>query len=406
MKTFNKLFGMAMALVCAGLVTSCSDDEKVIEPGNSTVATTLSFVKAPTVKAWSGEQNLYGSTRAEGDVVTDGETETNDPTVAEEDRTGWPAGFEPARENVYNKGHVKGHDEVEVNLAVNHLHEAVAGEEEENAGATIELNDLTSKLSIHVRYAHDVKVRIPVPAEYLVPVDDMAIVLSHRAEDILYKEGVATHSVTMNVGGNNVTLNVALYEKPAQKDVEFAEMNMEDYANGYICVWTEGINQSVIDYCYETYGDGINFEVWNYFNLGEMTDEEGNPVLDEDDNQLYEAVEGLVSDNLFGYLNKATVEFSIDQNGDEKPMPDAYINAFAAHEATPNGLDEGKRVDCFVYIIGESALDGNWDDNHTSQRALFNNGYNTSYHLNGKAFNHIYNLKLNETEGEDDPIVE
>lgn len=395
MRGLNKLFGMAAVMLAMGVVTSCSNDSNVGEPDSTVTKSSLKFIKAPDVKAWSGDVSLYGSTRAD----------EGDATVVEEDKTGWPADFEPDRKNVYNKGHEKGKDEVEVNLAVNHLHEGVADVEEENAGETVIYNDLTSKLSIHVRYAHDVKVRIPVPAEYLVPVDDMAIVLSHRAEDLEYKEGVATHSVTMNVGGNDVTLHVALYENPDQEGVEFAEMNTADYENGYICVWTEGIDQSVIDYCYKTYGDGINFEVWNYFNLGEMTDEEGNPVLDEDGNQLYEAVEKLEADNLFGYLNKSSVEFSVDQKAD-RVMPDAYINAFAAHELTPNGLEDGQRVDCFVYITGESALGGNWSDNHSTQRALFNNGYNTSYHLNGKAFNHIYNKYIEQVEEKDPEVTE
>lgn len=392
MRKINKFFGAVVVLLSMGLVSSCTNDSNVGEPDSTVTKSSLKFIKTPKVRAWSGDFNIYGGTRADGDETT----------VDEEDKTGWPERFEPERENIYNKGHEKGKDEVEVNLAVNHPHEGVAGEEEENAGETVKYNDLTSKLSLHVRYAHDVKVRIPVPAEYLVPVDDMAIVLSHREEDMLYKEGVATHSVTMNVGGNNVTLHVDLYENPTKEGVEFAEMNTADYANGYICIWTEGINQSVIDYCYETYGDGINFEVWNYFNLGEMTDEEGNPVLDEDGNKLYKAVEKLEVANLFGYLNKSSVEFSIDQN-DDRVIPDAYINAFAAHELTENGLEEGQRVDCFVYITGESALVGDWEDNHTSQRALFNDGYKTSYHLNGKAFNHIYNKYVEPVKDENEP---
>lgn len=382
MRSLNKLFGMAAVLVGMSLVSSCSSDNTVGEPDPSVSTSTLSFVKAPEVRAWSGTQS-FGKTRAgeeeEGEVV--------------EDRTDWPEGFEPDTEGVYNKGHEKGRDEVEVNLAVNHKHDFVVNDEEGNPTTEVEsVNDLVTKLSIHVRYGHDVKVRIPVPVEYVVPVDDMAIVLSHQYEDEIFK--TEDSSVTYQIAGHDVTLHVQYY-LPRLFDADFAEKDNEDYSKGYICVWTEGITDEVMAAVFDMYGDGLNFEVWNYYNKPDELDEEG---------QVLTTYPSISENELFHYVNRASVEFSIDQEG-ERVMPDAYINAFMKHESVDNGLEDGRRVDAFVYITGESALDGNWVDNHSSQRALFNDGYKTSYHLNGKAFNHIYKKNVEPVEEDDESEV-
>ena len=96
------------------------------------------------------------------------------------------------------------------------------------------------------------------------------------------------------------------------------------------------MTQEVIDWCAEKcHGDGITFEVWNYF----------NDLLD---------IEGLKE-----YLNQATIRF-IDDDG-----PDAYINAFT-----------DSQDDCTVSIVeGQS---GNYND--PQQGA----------HLNGSDKNQIY----------------
>lgn len=389
MNKISKFFTVVLMLIVAGMVSSCSNDANISgEPEVPEAAGSLRFLKAPDVKVYSGSPNndLMGGSRADGDL---------EEAVDTEDRTGWPEGFEPARENVYNKGHVKGQDEVEVNLAVNQLHQyEVKDEAGEATGTLQQLNDLTTKLSVHVRYPHDVKVRIPVPAEYLVPVDDMAIVLKHQEDALKYKDAPAEHSVTMNVGGNEVSLHVALYETADQEGVDFAEKNTESYQKGYICIWTEGIDEDVIAYCQENYQDGITFEVWNYFNLGVALDDDGNPMVDEEDNIRYEANNMLKEDDLFGFINSSSVEFSIDQNAD-KTMPDAYVNAFFAHESTSNGLAEGMRKDAFVYITGDGALN---DYVNSSQRLNYPEGYKTSYHLNGKAFNHIYKRSVGSAD--------
>lgn len=159
---------------------------------------------------------------------------------------------------------VRGLDEVEVNLALD--------------GKNDDL--LESHLSIHVRAATDVEVFIPVPRKYYCDADDMAIVMNHESEFI---HG-GPFQTEYNVDGNIVTLNV-----------EFLEDGIR--------VWTDGITQDVIDYCWENYQDGITFEVWNYFNDPET----GLPYISMEE--------------LKGYFDQATVEFLDKVTGQ-------YINAF------------------------------------------------------------------------------
>lgn len=199
-------------------------------------------------------------------------------------------------------------DEVEINLSLNDSHD--------------DIDDLTTKLSIHVRAATDVEVFIPVPARYYCEADDLDIVLSHQHELVRYGyESVAEYVI----GNNKVTLTVKFEEDG-------------------IRVTTDGINQEVIDYCFEHYGDGINFEVWNYFN---------------DDMK-----EIITREELMGYLNQATVKF-LDK------LPDYYINAFNDTER-----QELFEQDCTVSIVNE-------------QRNSYGDKQKGS-HYNGSEYNEIY----------------
>lgn len=168
----------------------------------------------------------------------------------------------------------EGTDEVEVNLSLN--------------DEKTEDDYIATKLSIHVRSITDVEVFIPAPAEYYCDADDMYIVLSHKDE--AYQYGDNSNVTTYEINGNPVTLTVK-YE-----------------ADG-IRVTTDGINESVINYLKETYGDGITFEVWNYYNSS-ITDEAGN-------------VTEVTRDQLQTLLNNSTVTF-LDAD------PSQYINAYGA----------------------------------------------------------------------------
>lgn len=184
---------------------------------------------------------------------------------------------------------------VEVNLSVND---------------PVESGDfISSHLSIHVRAISDVEVFIPVPSVYYCSADDMEIVLSHKEEIFAY--GKENHTVTYSVAGQTVGLTVA-YEPEG------------------IRVTTSGINEKVIDYCRQNFGDGITFEVWSYYN-------------DTASREL-----------LKSYFDSSEVSFSDVDN------IDFYVNAF-------NRLGESRNEwDCSVGIVGrqESLFDDPVEGNH------------------------------------------
>lgn len=164
--------------------------------------------------------------------------------------------------------------EVEVNLSVN---------TEKSAGDYI-----ATKLSIHVRDTTDVEAFIPVTAEYYCQDDEMNVVLSHKlsAEKL---NSTYTTTTDYEVAGQTVTLTVA-------------------YELGGIRVTTSGINATVLKYLRNTYGDGINFEVWNYYK---------NSVTIN--NVTTDVTRGMIKNQ---FLNSSTVKFTA--------APGRYVNAFGA----------------------------------------------------------------------------
>lgn len=182
---------------------------------------------------------------------------------------------------------------------------------------------LESHLSIHVRHATDVEVYIPVPKQYYCDADDLVISQIH---DMNHSKHGGPYKVTYEL-------------KDDKEDVSYTvTLNLEFVEDG-IRIWTEGITQEVIDFCFNHYQDGLNFEVWSYF----------NNTID---------LEGLKE-----YLNQATVRFLTDE-------PDAYINAFAEEGGAKNPDD------CTVSIVKEQS--GDFEDAVTGE------------HLNGSHFNEIY----------------
>lgn len=205
-------------------------------------------------------------------------------------------------------GNHKHENEVEINLSA-----------DDKSGKYLE-----SHLSIHVRHATDVEVFIPVPMEYYCEADDMAIVMKHEIDHMVH--------------GGPTELECKL------KDSELTVKLTISFEENGIRITTNGITQEVIDWCKEQYnGDGITFEIWNYFN--EMIDIE----------------------QLKGYLNQSTVKFIDDE-------PDSYINAFGKNE--DNTIYEN---DCTVNIVNEQI-----DDYNTPK---------TGEHLNGSPYNDIFEKK-------------
>ena len=166
---------------------------------------------------------------------------------------------------------------------------------------SVKANTPDSKLSVHVRDTCDFKVFIPVPAQYYCSADDMYIVEKHY-ENMSYNSLATT--MEREIVGNKVTLNVT-------------------YAAEGIYIESNGINAEVLEYLRNVYGDGLTFEVNNYFNT-------------------------LITRNvLIAYLNQSTIEF---KNG----QPKEYINTIVEEYEDDYGniiqnVDaEGNKLDCVV----------------------------------------------------------
>lgn len=188
----------------------------------------------------------------------------------------------------------------------------------------------SSHLSMHIRHATDVEIFIPVTDRYYCDVDDMAIV-ENKKDNLVVNGG--PFRTDYNINGNNVSLNV-------------------EFLPEGIRIWTDGINEDVINYCRENYGDGITFEVWNYFN------------------------DAITREELLYLLNRATVRF-LDSE------PDSYINSFTETDGHRNPDD------CTVTIVEEQVGD-------------FYAG-KEGPHKNGSDFNMIYENKTPSDRREQRP---
>lgn len=241
--------------------------------------------------------------------------------------------------------------EVEVNLSIN---------DKDNQ---MDIKHLVTKLSIHVRYPADVKIIIPIKGAYQVDQDDLAIFNEHYGKESVY--GGNTSSVTYKLGDNSVTLTI-----------------QHDFDGNKIVVTTHGINPEVFNYCRENYGDGLNFEIYSYFNY---LKEEDNKFVSVD-NSEYDEVFSKVKEE---YLNKSTIEFiyynedKITPPGD---CPNYYINAFNDTQDNVRG-----EKDCTVSVV-------------EGQEDYFSVGKEECHHLNGSKYNVIYtNTKyIKCPEGEHD----
>lgn len=163
---------------------------------------------------------------------------------------------------------------------------------EVNLSAQDHKDEECSKLSIHVRDTCNFKVFIPVPATAYCEADDMYIVEKHY-ENMSYNKLATT--MEREIEGQKVTLTVK-YE-----------------ANG-IYIESTGINAKVLEHCRNVYGDGITFEINNYYNIKKLTREA-----------------------LIELLNKTTIEFTDNQ-------PYDYVNTIIG----TNKDSKGNLLDCKV----------------------------------------------------------
>lgn len=270
-----------------------------------------------------GDDNTTNGDNGEDNGGNDNDGDDNNGGV--EETPGTPSN--PSTPNIPEHRHA---NEVEVNLSIQDTH------------SQYDIEDLVTKLSIHVRYPGDVTVRIPVPTKYFVMADDLNIFEAHYL--VLDKYG-KDHSSSYIIDGHTVTLTVN-YEGV---EITNGEPSM------IIVVKTDGINQEVIDYLMDKNGDGINFEVWNYYNFKEY-DENGKLISAG----LKPTAEQIAS--LKNILDTSFITFEGEKT------PDYYINAFNDTEENPQGVK-----DCTV-----------------SPANKYESYEKNKHHLNGSQYNVIY----------------
>ena len=213
-------------------------------------------------------------------------------------------------------------NEVEINFSLNDVHTLPDGRKK------YDIADLVTKLSIHVRYPHDVEVIIPVPERFYCDQDDLYILKDHYTD--------ADGTEHWEYGGEVITYDAFVADAIVTLGVEFVT-SANDYlttdGGGYIRVWTNGINQDVIDELQENFGDGINFEVYNYFNRGTQYTTGSYPEIS------YEELQ-------YKYLSHTMVNFDWNETA-TRVFPDFYINAFNQVNNEP------VKGDCYVWILGD-----------------------------------------------------
>lgn len=125
-----------------------------------------------------------------------------------------------------------------------------------------------TKLSIHVRDTVDVEVYIPIAKDKYCQKDDMFVVERHEPGYWVYNgdNGENQETVSMNIAGDNITLTIS-------------------YEEAGIRVKTKGIGAAALKYCRQEFGDGITFEISNYFTGFAKADDllqvlrSGNPTV-------------------------------------------------------------------------------------------------------------------------------
>lgn len=289
-----------------------------------------------------------------GDENNGGETtEPNEPNVPEE--TPGNNGDETPATKHHN-------DEVEVNFSINDAHTDANGQKYDNA-------DLWTKLSIHVRKGTDVKIHVPLPARYFCESDDFAIMQNHangiytgtnvgtETPGAIGEDGIYHHAMTYTIVGNDKIWEVTLH-------IDIAANGMD--------IWTDGIEQELIDYLFEKNGDGMNFEIWNYFQTETIDWIDGEkhvtPTLTQEE---YDAFQGI--------LNQSTIEFLDD-------APSYYINSFGYEQTDGADSSNIRPGDCTV-----TPLYGNQFDLFPSY----------CYHLNNTPWNIVWSKAGIDKESND-----
>lgn len=234
----------------------------------------------------------------------------------------------------------KHNNEVEVNLSV-----------DDKSGKYNE-----SHLSLHVRAATNVDLFIPMPLNMVCPADDMEIVQKHLEGAFVHggtfeNETVDKNGQVVMRGGLLSMVEYTISEWTVKLYVEYVaegtqSAHGETFTTAGIHIWTDGICEGLMEYLQKNYGDGITFEIWNYYS---------------EDSTLEQLKE---------YLDQAVISF-LDFD------PDYYINAFGE-----KNYNEGN--DCSVNLEEETSSDYDF--------------VGEGAHLNGSSHNKIYKKKAPSSE--------
>ena len=267
-------------------------------------------------------------------------------------------------------------NEVEVNFELVDSHEYKGND----------IKDLASKLSIHVRHATDVEIKIPVPTRYVIQSDDLYIFNEHYGQITDDKYGYhgtyggveiegGKQELTYSINGSIVKLYVQ-YVTAAQA---VADNQQVPFRDGYIKVWTDGITDEVINWCMLHNGDGINFEVWTYFGVSENSELR----IDRDD------LEYNFNQSKIWFLDSA---------------PDYYINAFGYDYEDGSWGQTNKGYinpdDCFVTPDDTNTFEPRIE--YTDWETMQENTVDEwDEHLNSTPYNYIWVNKNNVTNADE-----
>ena len=245
---------------------------------------------------YDGKKNLYlcfdyaTSTYDDGFLEYNGDGVYTDwvvkiiPADGQEIAEPYDEGADPESEEEPDELDFYATDHVEVNLSVNDKHET---------GDWIH-----TKLSIHIRAVTDVELFIPVSQDYYCDLDDLNEAIAHSVE--VDKRIPQPRTGTFEISNNDTG------------DIYEISATILFNSNG-IRISTQGMTSDLLEYLNTKYGDGLTFEIWNYYNVNAIDRETLKPFLDA-----------------------TTVSFTSD--------PTMFVNAFA-----PIGDDEHKNPwDCVV----------------------------------------------------------
>ena len=301
----KKIYGFAFSALALGMLASCNNDVKNVNEPTQEGLPEMQIAKTPELVIWSGSSTLLGS-RA-GEAVTDEGNKTNKYDL----------------------------DEVEVNLAIQDVHYLVDangdyvindnGEEVEK----YEVLDLVSHLSIHVRAAaENVTVTLPVPAKYYCDQDDLFIYGS-RNEPFTFAKSENTAIYTIPGEGEENIGTVSL-------NVTFNDAQDED--EGSITVNVTGVTEEVLAYFKETFNDGVNFDVYNYYIKGNQKN-----VPEDYEVWTLRGLRDALNESTISFENASNVEYYIN----------AFTGTFVNEDLLGSDADNILR-DCTVSPVEES----------------------------------------------------